>query len=103
MVALGFPLPPLALLALLDRKQSRYLKRQTYQALAFNAGMFGFGMVLWALLSVPFVMISAGILMALLVPIYMVMSIVYGIKAYNGDDVNIPIISDWIEERLPAQ
>ncbi len=42
LVALGYPLWPLALISLLDRKQSRALRRQAFQALGFNVGFFGF-------------------------------------------------------------
>ncbi len=42
LVALGYPLWPLALISLLDRKQSRSLRRQALQALGFNLGFFGF-------------------------------------------------------------
>ena len=38
LVSLGYPLWPLALLSLLDRKQSRKLRRQALQALGFNLG-----------------------------------------------------------------
>ncbi|GAC1499840.1 MAG: hypothetical protein NVS1B14_03480 [Vulcanimicrobiaceae bacterium] len=103
LAALGYPLPPLALLALFDRKQSPALRRQVYQSLAFTAGMAAFGAVLSMLVSVPFLGVSAVILLVMLFPVWLVGSIVYGIKTYNGEDVHIPIISDWIEERLPVR
>lgn len=99
--ALGYPLPPLALLALLDRKQSPALRRQVYQSLAFTGGTAAFGFICSMMLGIPFLQISAGILLAILFPVWLVGSIVYGIKTYNGEDVRIPIITDWIDERMP--
>ena len=102
-VALGYPLPPLALLALFGKNQSPALRRQVYQSIAFSGGMAAFGTVLFAMLSVPFLNISAGILLAMMFPVWLVASVVYGIKTFNGDDVRIPIVSDWIDERTPAR
>jgi len=102
LVALGYPLPPLAILALFDRKQSPYLRRQVYQSLAFTGGMSLFGLVLSWMLAIPFLNISAMLILAVLFPVWLIASVVYGIKTYNGDDVRIPIVTDWIEERLPA-
>ena len=39
LVALGYPLWPLALIALFDSKQSKRLRKHAYQALGFNVGM----------------------------------------------------------------
>jgi len=101
LVALGYPIWPLALISLFDRKQSMYLRRQSLQALGFNLGMFGlFG--LFSLISmIPFLGLSAAIALPFFVPIFLVCSVVYGFKAFHGDDVRIPIISDWLDERLP--
>jgi uncharacterized membrane protein len=101
LVALGYPLWPLALIALLDRKQSRNLRRQAFQALGFNVAFFGF----WALLSlvaeVPFLGISAGVLVPFLLPLFLVASVYYGIKTWNGDDIRIPVVTSWLDERMP--
>ncbi len=102
LVALGYPLWPLALLGLFDRKQSRYLKKQALQALGFNVGFAAF----WGLLelagNVPWLGISAQIIQPFLIPVFLVASVFFGIKVWHGDDVHVPVISDWIDERLPA-
>jgi uncharacterized membrane protein len=100
LVALGYPLWPLALLSLLERKQSRYLRLQALQALGFNGGMWGFGGLLALLLNVPFLGFSAAVLLPLLIPLFLVASVYFGIKTWNGDEVRVPIISGWIEDRL---
>ena len=107
LVALGYPLWPLAALSLFDRKQSRRLRKNAYQALGFNFGIYA----VWALLEfitwLPFVNStplgwSSGIVLALIIPLFVIMSVVYGIRAWHGEDVRIPIISDWLDDRLPA-
>jgi uncharacterized membrane protein len=101
LVSLGYPLWPLALISLLDRKQSRHLRRQAFQALGFNAGFFGF----WALLSlvaqIPYLGFSAWVLVPLLAPLFLIASVYYGIKTWNGDDVRIPVVTSWLDERMP--
>jgi uncharacterized membrane protein len=103
LVALGYPLWPLALLSLLDRKQSRYLRRQALQALGFNVLMLGFAGLLSVIANVPWIGLSASVLLPFLVPIFLVASVYYGIKTWNGDDVRVPIVGDWIEEHLPLE
>lgn len=105
LVALGYPLWPLALLSLFDRKQSKYLKRQAIQALAFNgafAALYGIFMLTDTIFgSIPFISGAPLILSALLLPIFLVASVYFGIKTWQGDDVRVPIVGDWIDERLP--
>lgn len=102
LVALGYPLWPLALLSLFDRKQSRRLRRHAYQALGFNVGMAALYGVLMLLTGIPLLGISAGLMLAFVLPVFVVLSVYYGIKAWHGDDVRVPIISDWLDDRMPA-
>ncbi len=102
LVALGYPLWPLALLSLFDRKQSRRLRRHAYQALGFNVGMAALYGVLMLLAGIPLLGLSAGLMLAFVLPVFIVMSVYYGIKAWHGDDVRVPIISDWLDDRMPA-
>ena len=102
LVALGYPLWPLALLGLLDRKQSRYLKKQALQALGFNVGFAAFGGLLALASNIPILGFSAGVMLPFLIPVFLVAATFFGIKAWQGEDVHVPIISDWIEEKLPA-
>ena len=103
LVALGYPLWPLALLSLFDRKQSRYLRLQAFQALGFNIGMFGFWGLLTLLAGIPFLGFSASVLIPFLIPLFLVASVYFGIKTWNGDDVRVPIINSWIEDRLTSE
>ena len=101
LVALGYPLWPLALLSLFDRKQSRNLRRQAMQALGFNVGIFGFWGLLSLIAQIPFLGFSAWVIIPFLLPLFLVASIYYGIKTWNGDDVRIPVVTSWLDERFP--
>ncbi len=102
LVALGYPLWPLALIALFDRKQSRSLRKHAYQALGFNVGMAGLYGILALLTNIPLLGISAGLMLAFILPVFIVLSVYYGIKAWHGDDVRVPIVSDWLDDRMAA-
>jgi uncharacterized membrane protein len=101
-VALSYPFWPLALLALLDAKGSRFVRRQAWQALGFNFGMYGLGALLSAIASVPFIGWSAWPLLPFIVPVTVVASVVYAFRVWQGDDIDVPLISDWVDARLPA-
>ncbi|HVS46562.1 MAG TPA: hypothetical protein VMS32_07850 [Verrucomicrobiae bacterium] len=105
LVALGYPLWPLALISLFDRKQSPALKRQAYQAIGFNLGIAALWGVLWFMGNIPFPTLagSSDVMEALLIPFFLVASVFYGIKVWQGDDVRVPILADWIDERLPEK
>lgn len=101
LVALGYPLWPLALIGLLDRRGSRFIKKHAYQAIGFNLGFAAFWALLTLLTNVPFLGVAPAILIPLLVPIFLVASIFYGINVWQGKDIDVPILSGWLEERLP--
>ncbi len=35
--------------------------------------------------------------------LFLIASVYYGIKTWNGDDVRVPVVSSWIEERYPQE
>jgi uncharacterized membrane protein len=101
LVALGYPLWPLALLSLLDRKQSRRLRRQALQALGFNVGFFGFWGLLWLTMQIPIMGFSSWLVGIFWPLLFLIASVYYGIKTWNGDDVRIPVVTSWLDERFP--
>jgi len=101
-VALGYPFWPLALIALLDVKASHFVKRQAWQALGFNAGMYGLWGLLSAAASLPILSLGAWPLLPFILPVTMVASVVYAFKVWQGDDVDVPLVSDWVDARLPG-
>ncbi len=101
LVGLGYPLWPLAALALLDPKRSPYVRRQALQALGLNFGLFALWLVLSGIAQIPFLGISAIPILAVLAPVWLVASVAYGIKVWNGDEVRVPLVSDWLDEHAP--
>ncbi len=99
LLALGYPLWPLAALALLDPKRSPQVRRQSMQALALNFGTFALWAALGFIAHIPLLGLSAWPLLALIVPIWFVATIVYGLMVWNGEDVRVPLVSDWLDER----
>jgi hypothetical protein len=103
LVALSYPFWPLALIALLDGHASHFVKRQAWQALGFNLGMYGLGALLSAAAAIPLLGMGAWPLLPFVVPVTIVASVVYAFRVWQGDDVNVPVVSDWVDARLPAQ
>ena len=100
LVALGYPFWPLALLALFDPTGSEFVRRNAWQALGFNAGMYGIGWLLSAIAAVPLIGLSAWPLLPFIIPVTIVASVVYGIKVWHGDDVRVPFVSDIVDQKL---
>jgi len=98
LVALGYPVWPLAALALLDPKRSPYVRRQALQALGLNFGACGLWLVLGVIGHIPILGLSAWPLLALLFPALVVADVVYAVKVWNGDDVRVPLVSDWLDQ-----
>jgi len=101
LAALGYPFWPLAVVALFDPKRDGYIRRQAWQALGFNFGMYAIGVFLHAVAAIPFLGWSAWPLLPFLIPIMIIADVVYAIKVWHGEDVRIPIVSDWVDSRLP--
>ncbi len=99
LLALGYPLWPLAAVALLDPKRSPVVRRQAIQALALNFGLFGLGTALAVISHIWVLGFPAIVLFPFLFPLWLIASIVYGFKVWNGDDVRVPLVSDWLDER----
>jgi len=99
LLGLGYPLWPLAALALLDPQRSHVVRRQATQAIAFNFGMFGIVSVLGVISHIWVLGLSAAVLLPFLFPVWLVATVVYGVKVWHGDDVRVPLVSDWLDER----
>lgn len=102
LAALGYPLWPIALLGLLDAKRSPYMRRHAWQALGFNFGVYAFWLLLNGIASIPFFGWPAYPMLGLMFPVAFVASIVFGLRAWHGDEVRVPIVSDWVDRRLGA-
>jgi uncharacterized membrane protein len=103
LVALSYPFWPLALLALADSRGSLFVRRQAWQALGFNFGMYGLWAMLSGIASLPLIGLSAWPLLPFVIPVAVVANVVYAYKVWQGDEVKVPIVSDWVDARLPAE
>ena len=100
LLGLGYPLWPLAAVALLDPKRSPAVRRQSTQALALNGGMLGLFSGLWVLSHFWFIVAwPAWVMLPFVVPVWLVATGVYGFKVWQGEDVRVPLVSDWLDER----
>jgi uncharacterized membrane protein len=100
LVALGYPFWPLALIALFDQSGSDYVRRNAWQALGFNAGMYGLGWLFSSIAMIPLIGISAWPLLPFIVPVTIVASVVYAFKVWHGDEVRVPFVSDIVDQKL---
>jgi uncharacterized membrane protein len=97
LIALSYPIWIVALITAIIEKKDKQVKFHAYQALFFNVGFFILCIVLWIAIFV-LTMISFGILgflFLLLWPVYivwLVLAIVYAVKAYHGEKFKVPIV-----------
>ena len=99
LAALGYPFWPIALLALFDPSRSPFVRRNAWQALGFNFGMYGLAWLLSAIASIPFIGISAWPLLPFIIPVTIVGSVVFAFKAWRGEEVFVPFVSDWLDRK----
>ncbi len=82
------PIMPIILMLIEDKKDRPFLKAHYMQALVWGI-IVG---VLSALLSIIFVGFCIGLA-------GIVLNIIWGIKAYNGEYVEIPVITDFVKKQ----
>lgn len=99
LLGLGYPLWPLAAIALINPKRSEAVRRQSIQALALNGGTFALWTVLGVIAHVWFIGWPAMLMLPFLIPVWLVATVVYGYKTWQGEEVRVPIVSDWLDER----
>jgi len=82
------PIIPIVVLLMEDKKNRPWLKRHAVQALVFTLAV-GLISGILAIVIIGFLVAIAGF----------VMSILYAIKAYNGEEVTIPVITNFIKKQ----
>ena len=82
------PIVPIIILLIEDKKNRPFLKAHTVQALVL-------GIVLWLINS-----ILAPVLIGCFTGLAtIILMIYYGIKAYNGEYITIPVITDFVKKQ----
>jgi len=82
------PIVPIIILLLEDKKDRPFIKAHNVQALVWGL-VYG---ILSSVLSVILIGCFVGIA-------GLVLSIIWGIKAYNGEYVTIPVITDFVKKQ----
>jgi uncharacterized membrane protein len=82
------PLIPIILMLMEDKKDRPFIKAHNMQALVF-------GVVFYIIVSV----LSVVIIGLCLIPVGLGLQIWWGIKAYNGEYVTIPVITDFVKNQ----
>jgi uncharacterized protein len=83
------PLVPIIVLLMEDKKNRPFIKAHNAQALVL-------GIVGWVINGVLTPVFGLGCITSV---IYLVLVIYWGVKAYQGNYVNIPIITDWCKNQ----
>jgi len=89
---------PAAVLALMTPYgRDHYVRKQSLQALGFNLGMG----VLWTAFhfaaAVPLLGWTLWGTLPFLLPVWLIASVIFAVRTWNGDDVRVPFISDYID------
>lgn len=103
LAALGYPFWPLALLALFDPSGSEFTRRNAWQALGFNGGMYALWWVMVTIADIPLIGLSAWPLLPFIIPVTFVANVVFAVKAWYGEEVRVPFVSDIVDARLHPQ
>ncbi|TAM73669.1 hypothetical protein EPN44_13135 [bacterium] len=94
---------PTALLALVtSHGRDHYVRKQSLQALGFNFGMGAIWIALHLMAAVPLLGWTLWGTLPFVLPIWLIAGIVFGIKTWNGDDVRVPIVSDYVDRLVHA-
>ncbi len=78
------PLVPIIVLMMEDKKNRPFLRTHAIQALA---------------LSIAYLITCVVLIGCCLSPVYLVAIIYYGIKAYNGEAISIPFLTDFCKQQ----
>jgi uncharacterized membrane protein len=83
------PIVPIIIMLMEDKKNRPFIKAHNAQALVI-------GVALWIINAVLTPVLGLGCITSILT---LVLVIYYGIQAYNGKYVNIPVITDFVKNQ----
>jgi uncharacterized membrane protein len=86
------PLVPLILLLIEDKKNRPFLKAHYPQAMAWGVVLY----LIATILSFTVVLVPVSCIIAIAAWVF---NIIWGIKAYNGEYVEIPVITDFVKNQ----
>ena len=101
---LSFVVPIIVLAT--DYKQSRYMRYHAYNGLFWGLGLLVLGILLSLtiaithMLGIPYIIrMPLGLVRWALLPVALIFSIVFAVKANNRENVRIPVISDIADKQ----
>jgi uncharacterized membrane protein len=83
------PIVPIIILLMEDKKKRPFIRSHNVQALVL-------GVILWVINAVLTPVFGLGCVTSI---ITLVLVIYYGIQAYNGKSVNIPVITNFVKQQ----
>ncbi len=83
------PIVPIIILLMADKKDRPFIKAHNFQALIW--GVFG-----WLLSAITSPIFGLGCVIGVA---YLVIAIIWGIKANKGEYVNIPVITNFVKKQ----
>ena len=86
------PLVPIILLLIEDKKNRPFLKAHYPQALAWGLVLY----LVATIMSFTVILVPISCIIGI---VTLVFNIIWGIKAYNGEYVEIPVITDFIKKQ----
>ncbi len=82
------PLAPIIMLLLEDKKNRPFIRSNSVQALAWAVAMFVLGSIL-----------TVTVIGACLVPFLWIPQLYFAFKSYQGEEVNIPVVTDFVKKQ----
>jgi uncharacterized membrane protein len=83
------PIVPIIILLMEDKKKRPFIRSHNVQALVL-------GVILWVINAVLTPVFGLGCVTSI---VTLVLVIYYGIQAYNGKSVNIPVITNFVKQQ----
>ncbi len=83
------PIVPVIILLMEDKKNRPFIKAHNAQALVL-------GLILWVINAVLTPVLGIGCITAVAT---LIIVIYYGVKAYRGEYINIPVITDFVKKQ----
>jgi uncharacterized membrane protein len=98
LAALGYPIGIIALIMAIIERKDKDMKFHAFQGLFYNIA-FAVILILWNIIAGATLFVGVGLILFALVPLlwiaFVVIAIVYAVKAYKGQKFHIPVIGKW--------
>ncbi|MBW3011179.1 DUF4870 domain-containing protein [Candidatus Woesearchaeota archaeon] len=100
LAALGYPIGIIALIMAIIERKDKDMKFHAFQGLFYNIA-FAVILILWNIIAGATLFVGVGLILFALVPLlwiaFVVIAIVYAVKAYKGQRFHVPVIGKWAQ------